>query len=234
MKTRTNSSHSIRWWLASFSVAALPLAGLAGGCVVDADLASFRWSTLFTNEVPLRWDWPSGATAGQLVISGLTARVVNQRFTSVTTHYDWSVGTTTREEVYQLTLTFYDGNDEAMTGQVLRASLAALSPATRVIAIPGNTLLDTSWNRLGATAIIPYRADWVSSTNGNATLLLARQNGTRSVTVTTDSPVGWYGWPLCEGWGTGWFNLSLGFENITTNLTATCFRPAAGTCYRFE
>ncbi len=70
-----------------------------------------HWTTVFTNEVPLQWEWPAAAVSAALSITGMGGACATN-FTEAAAGYLWRVfpgSAPAAEDVYELTLTFKDG-----------------------------------------------------------------------------------------------------------------------------
>lgn len=170
-----------------------------------------RWSTVFTNEVPLRWDWPASATTAELEITGMNSAAVTN-FTPGTSFYVWrpfAGRVPSAEDIYTLGLTFYR-SDQTVVG-ALTARLAVLTGSF------GKTVVDLRPVKQAEvftkrSMVIPYDACWAASTAGASGSVL---------TVTTSRKVaqtnrfagtsGYYGYKLND-FGCGTFEWGLTFS----------------------
>jgi hypothetical protein len=177
-----------------------------------------HWETIFTNSLELAWRWQDGANSAHLNISGMAGTVWETRVTTEVSNLLWQIsapGTQPAEDVYELVLTFLDGNDEVVGAQTSR--LAAVSGAwgpTRVDTVPEGD----RWSRIRENAVIPYDAGWTAATDGAPTgrLVIARDG--LSQTFTLPHPSGHFGWRVKGGeWGYGIFSLTLDFPGTVTN-----------------
>lgn len=185
-----------------------------------------RWKTVFTSEVPLQWGWHEDATSAQLEIAGMNSTFATN-FTAVTSNYLWrafSGSTPSAEDVYDLTLTFYDSESAAVESQ--SAQLAVVKGAlgnTKVI----TTSDDTPWPKLHGNAVIPYDAGWSAAT-ASATasqLEIAKEDGATQTYALADT-AGYFGWEVIgSGLGTGAFNLALSFPGTQGEWSGTLVRP---------
>jgi hypothetical protein len=173
-----------------------------------------HWSTVFTNEVPLRWVWPSGATSVDLGITGLTTTfTTNMNVT--TSNYVWKVFTgavPSVDDLYTLTLTFKNG---AATVNVQTAQLAVVKAAFGPTEVSTDYMEAKLWTKARSTMVIPYDVSWTAATVGAATSqLLITRGGMSDVTYPLTAS-GYHGWNIeKEGWGFGTFALALTFPGI--------------------
>ncbi len=175
-----------------------------------------RWETVFTNEVPLRWDWGLSATRARLEMLGMNTSFVTN-FTRETTTYVWhpfSTAFSSAEDVYDLRLTFYDANDAVENA--LTSRLAVVTGAF------GKTVVDTrpmekGWGRSKENRVVPYDAYWTEETAHatNACLLVAiKRNETQTNFLNEIS--GYYGCKLtCSESEGGTVRLALTFSNTS-------------------
>jgi len=190
-----------------------------------------RWTTVLTNEVPLRWTWNENATSAELKILGMnTAFTTN--FTEATTSYLWkafSGNTPLTEDLYDLTLTFYNGSSEVV--ETLTSQLAVVKSAignTEVISTPESM----PWPRISRNVVIPYDSGWLASNVAaeEGELTIARANNSMQETTVLDTPAGYFGWKVDRSsWGFGTFNLALSFTGIDGELNGTLVRIPQGT-----
>ena len=176
-----------------------------------------RWSTVYTNEVPLAWEWHAGASRAQLDITGMNGSVATN-FASVTTNWLWRAfpsGVPSAEDAYTLTLTFFSGDARvgALTSQVAVATGAF--GETAVIPTPEGT----PWPTLKENVVIPYDAGWAAATAGatNSRLVIAKTGGPTQTNILAYAD-GYFGWRVKRSdWGYGTFNLALTFPDTVTN-----------------
>ncbi|HNX34818.1 MAG TPA: FecR domain-containing protein [Kiritimatiellia bacterium] len=169
-----------------------------------------RWSTVFTNEVPLRWDWPLSATTAELEIVGMNSVLVTN-FTPGTSFYLWrpfAGRVPSEEDIYTLCLTFYKG-EMAVAGE-LTSRLAVLTGAF------GKTVVDLRPTGQPAvftkrSMVIPYDACWDASTANASGCMLAVTTSRKSTQVNRFAETsGYYGYRLND-FGCGTFEWGLTF-----------------------
>ncbi len=194
------------------------------------------WSTVFTNEVPLTWDWATGAASARLEITGMNSSLATN-FTEVTTHWLWQVfpsAVPASEDVYDLTLTFYTSGS-VVTG-ALNAHLAVVAGAF------GKAEVDPApesrtWGTVDANVVIPYDAGWTNATAGAATSrLVIEKDGGTTQTNEGAAAAGYFGWKIRRSlWGYGTFSLTLTFPDKATNQwDASLVRMPDGTMVRVQ
>lgn len=191
---------------------------------------SRHWRTVFTNEVPLTWNWSAAATHAELGITGMNGSFTTN-FTEVTSGFLWRAfgsSAPSVEDVYDLTLTFY-GNSESVVG-VLTSRLAVVTAAfgrTAVIPTPGAR----GWTTVRNDSVIPYDAGWTAATADAARsrLVIAKVGGMTQTNALSDA-AGYFGWKLKHSeWGYGTFNLALTFPDAEGEWYETVMRPVDGT-----
>ncbi len=189
-----------------------------------------HWSTVFTNEVPLKWNWAAAATHAELGIAGMSGSFVTN-FTPVTSNYVWRTfggSAPSEDDVYDLSLTFYGAGDSVVG--VLTSRLAVLKAAfgqAEVITGPS----DTKWTMVKTDAVIPYDAAWMATTADACAsrLVIAKKSGA-SQTNTLADVSGYFGWKLrAGGWGYGTFDLALTFPGTDGEWDATLVYIPGGT-----
>jgi len=223
---------------ALLAAAAMTGAGVAGAAsepsapiLVDTSPCHNRhWTTVFTNAVPLRWNWVTNAQSAELAITGMNSSFVTNFTDLSTTNWVWPAfapSEPSAEDVYDLTLTFKDNN--AVVG-ALTSRLAVVTAAfgkTAVIPTPG----DKPWPTLKGNVVIPYDAEWTEATENATTsrVVIAKQGGITQANAMADAS-GYFGWKVKRGnWGYGTFNLALTFPGTVTNgWDATLVRLAEG------
>lgn len=226
---------------AALATAAAIVCSTAGVCRAEpatADLVttadSWMWRTLFTNTVPLTWNWPNGATTAQLVISGMNSATQTVAFTAPESNYTWTAFSTalpSREEVYQLRLTFYEASavSEAYTSQ-----LAVVAAAFGPTPVKADTA-SRDWRKVRDAAVIPYSAAWEENAAAATNVLLTVAGPDKSGEARFSDRLGYYGLQLSSsGWGFGAFDLTLSFLGTAVNLNATLFRSPEGSVISLE
>ena len=195
-----------------------------------------RWTTVFTNEVPLQWDWPATAASAELNIAGMNGSFVTN-FTTVTSNWLWRAFASdvpSAEDTYSLTLTFKNSGSA-----VVGALTSRLSVVTGAF---GETPVDPDpsgpkWAKVKENVLIPYDAGWTEATADAAVgqLVIAKVGGAVQTNALADA-AGYYGWKLKHGdWGYGTFNLTLAFPGTVTNVwDAALVRPMDGTMIRMQ
>lgn len=189
-----------------------------------------HWSTVFTNEVPLRWNWNAAATRAELDIAGMGGTFVTN-FSSVTSGYLWRAfdGTVpSREDVYDLTLTFYNGGDSVVG--VLTSRLAVVTAAFGETAVNADPS-DAKWETVRTDAVIPYDTTWAAATaDAVASRLVVAKTGGAIQTNALSDASGYFGWKLKNsGWGHGTFDLALTFPDAEGVWDATVTYVPGGT-----
>ena len=204
----------------------------SGEVLVDATHCSRHWTTVFTNEVPLTWNWATNATGAKLDIVGMNSTFTTNLSTDVS-NCVWrafGTGAPSAEDVYRLTLTFYKNTEVvgALTSQL--AVVKGAFGAAAVNAVSNNP----AWSRVTGNVVIPYDAAWdpVSATNAlSAQLVIAKEDGSARTNAFSDA-AGFYGWQIKNnGWGYGLFGLSLGFPGTASAWAAELMRPLDGTAF---
>lgn len=204
--------------------------------LVDAAYRNKHWSTLYTNAVPLTWDWNTNAASATLAISGMGG-TVSTNFATVTSNCLWRVSETavpTAEDVYDLTLTFYAAGGAAVGA--LTSRLAVVTGAfgqTPVNPVVGSR----SWSQVKSDVVIPYDVSWPEApTNATATTqFVIAKNGGAVETNTYANVAGYTGWKFVHSnWGYGTFGLTLSFPGSTNVWTAELTRPMDGTMIRMQ
>ncbi|MFA7173730.1 MAG: hypothetical protein WC340_09995 [Kiritimatiellia bacterium] len=189
-----------------------------------------RWTAVFTNEVPLQWGWCcTNATSAQLEIVGMNSTFTTN-FTVVTSNYLWqafSTSTPSNEDVYDLTLTFYNSGS-AVVG-ALTSRLAVVQGAlgqTGVI----STSEATPWPKINKNAVISYEAGWKKTTAAasESQLVIAKEDGMTRTNALVDT-AGYFGWKIKRSdWGYGTFNLALTFPGTEGEWNGTLVRTPEG------
>lgn len=194
-----------------------------------------HWSTVFTNEVPLRWNWSTAATHAKLDIAGMGGSLVTN-FSSVTSNFLWRVfdGTVpAKEDVYALSLTFYNDSDSVVG--VLTSRLAVVTAAF------GRTEVNTGaseakWEIIRDDAVLPYDATWTTAAaDATASRLVIAKTGYAIQTNALADASGYFGWKLKRsGWGYGTFDLSLTFSDAEGVWPATVIYMPVGTLFLMQ
>lgn len=227
-----------RQWMCAMAATTVFLAAAASAAVsaevlVDAALCSRHWTTVFTNEVPLAWNWPTNATGARLDIVGMNSTFTTNIETDVS-NCVWrafGTGAPSAEDVYRLTLTFYKNVE--IVG-VLTSQLAVVKGAFGAAAV--NAVSNNpAWSRVKENVVIPYDGAWdtVLATNAlSAQLVIASEDGLARTNIFSDA-AGFYGWQIKNnGWGYGTFDLWLTFPGMANVWTAELMRPLDGTMVR--
>lgn len=191
---------------------------------------NLHWSTLFTNEVPLEWEWPAEAVSATLMITGMRESFTTN-FTPETASYLWrpfTMEAPSEEDVYALTMTFEDsGVNEVGT---LAAQLAVVAGAFGKVSVdPGPS--DRRWDKVKCNVVIPYDATWTEATADAAAsrLLIEKTAGATQEYLPGDAS-GYFGWKLWNsGWGYGVFALTLTFPDFDGAWQATLAYIPGGT-----
>jgi len=189
-----------------------------------------HWSTVFTNEVPLQWNWNAAATRAVLAITGMSGMFVTN-CTAATSNCVWRVfdgAAPSTDGVYDLALTFY-GDDDSVVG-VLTSRLAVLKAAFGQDEVNTDTS-DTKWATVGTDAVIPYDATWTTGTVDavSGRLVIAKVNGATQTNTMADAS-GYFGWKRrIDGWGYGTFDLALTFPETEGEWDATLVCVPDGT-----
>ena len=203
---------------------------------VDANSRSRHWTTLCTNAVPLRWNWNSDATHAKLEIVGMNDAYATN-FASAVSNWVWQAfgtGTPSTEDVYDLTLTFYDGGETVI--EALTSRLAVVKGAF------GNATVNAdadnaAWSKVKENAAVPYDAAWGADSvtqAASAQVVIAKASGAVQTNAFADV-AGYAGWKIRNsGWGYGTFDLSLTFVGATNEWTAELTRPLDGTMVRMR
>lgn len=202
--------------------------------LVDAAYRNKHWMTVYTNTVPLTWDWNANAANATLAISGMNSAFATN-FAAVTSNYIWQVSGTSVpavEDVYDLTLTFYAAG--GATVGALTSRLAVVTGSfgqTPVNPVDGSR----SWSQVKSNVVIPYDVSWPEApTNATATtqFVIAKDGGAVE-TNTYANVAGYTGWKIVHSnWGYGTFALTLSFPGSTNIWTAELTRPMDGTMFR--
>ena len=218
-------------WTAALGLAGTSVfAALSDAVFVDATSRAKHWETVFTNEVPLRWNWATNAASATLVVAGMNGSFVTNVTTEVS-NVVWHAFTSTvptAEDLYNLTLIFLDTN-RAVVG-VQTARLAVVTGAfggTAVNAVAAGT----AWSKAKENAVLPYDALWSSSgTNATSAQAVIAKVGGASQTNTFPDTAGYFGWKIRNGgWGYGTFDLALTFAGVTNAWSAELTRALDGT-----
>ena len=198
---------------------------------VDANERSRHWMTLYTNAVPLAWNWKTNATHANLEIVGMS-NTVSTNFTLSVSNWVWQAFETASpvaEDVYDLTLTFYDDSETVV--EELTSRLAVVKGAFRNAAVNADAA-SAAWTKVKADVVIPYDAVWGTDAATNAVsaqLVIAKVGGAIQTNAFEDV-AGYAGWKLRNSsWGCGTFDLSLAFAGSTNAWAAERIRLLYGT-----
>lgn len=234
MKNRKNT---VAAWVAAtlLLTGAEAFATPSGQVLVDGDLRSAHWTTVFTNAVPLAWEWSTNATYATLDIVGMNGAITTNLYKNATSNWLWPAfapGVPAAEDVYDLTLTFYTDSD--VIAGALTSRLAVVTGAFGAAEV--NAVSNSpAWTKVKDNAVIPYDAAFsAAATNAvSAQLVIAKQGGATQ-TETSPDIAGYFGWKVRNsGWGSGTFDLSLTFPpSGAAALTAELTRSTDGTRVR--
>ena len=195
-----------------------------------------HWSTVYTNEVPLRWNWTANAVRAELEIAGKNGTVTTN-FSTAVSNWIWRAfasSSPSAEDVYDLKLIFYSGSGMAVG--VLTSRLAVVVSAFGETAVdPGPSTRE--WAMVKNNVVIPYDATWTAAT-ADATrsqFVIAKVGGALQTNALADAS-GYCGWKIRHSdWGYGTFNLALTFPGTVTNgWDAALTRPMDGTMIRMQ
>jgi hypothetical protein len=204
--------------------------------VNTSPVRNLRWSTVYTNAIPLAWNWPANAVGARLEIVGMNGTYTTNVTTAVSNCL-WTAfasSAPSSEDVYDLTLTFLNSGD-AVVG-ALTSRLAVVTGAFGETAVdPGPS--DRKWTKVKDNAVIPYDAGWTEATAGaaNSRLVIAKAGGLTQTNALADAS-GYYGWKVKRSdWGYGTFHLALTFPGMVTNAwDAALTRVMDGTLIRMQ
>jgi len=193
------------------------------------------WTTVLTNEVPLRWNWNAAATHAELDIRGMNASFTTN-FTGITSNYLWRTfagSVPEREDAYTLTLRFYNGND-VLVG-AMTSKLAVVTGAFgKAVVDPGPA--EKNWARIRDNVVIPYDSTWAAATAdaANGRIVIAKIGGTSQTNAFADAS-SYYGLKLKHGdWEYGAFFLALTFPGHEGEWNANVVYVPNGTLIRVK
>lgn len=201
------------------------------------------WQTAYTNEIPILWEWgPTNAAKASLAYKAMNASGSNTFSRADGPASFFLPSATTDEDLYTLVLTYADSNGNALsvlTGRVASVKGVAKSGATTPATIDATSASTTlpkvqAWPRVKRpeakcdNAVFAYDAAWVkTNATQTASLIIAKQNDSATLTTVLDGKTGWYGWELVQSaWKYGWFTLTLNADS--DNLSASVYRPSQG------
>ncbi len=223
-------AHLLVCGLTAGAVSAARADAVSEAAVVDAAPCGRHWTTLFTNEVPLRWDWVSGTARARLDVAGMGG--------TVATNFDagassalwraWASATPTAEDVLTLVLTLSDDGDAVVGALTARVVVVAGAFGQRAVDAEDS---GAAWSKIKRNAVIPYDAGWISDTNAarEVRLTIAKTGGGVQTNTFADLS-GYCGWKVVNGgWGYGAFDLTLSFEGTTNAWSAALTHPLDGT-----
>lgn len=200
---------------------------------------SMHWMTVRTPAVPLQWDWQANAVSARLTIVGMNSSIVKD-FASVTTNWVWQaapseVPSAEDEDVYTLTLAFYDGGG-IIVGE-LTSRLAVVTGAFGQTPVDPSLTETPAWRRVKGNVVIPYQARWdaASATATNSLLGIARADGMTQTNALLNTS-GYFGWQVKNNnWGYGTFDLTLTFPGtVASGWEATLFRMPTATVFNIR
>jgi hypothetical protein len=189
-----------------------------------------RWTTVFTNEIPLQWEWNAEATSAELEIAGMNG-TVSTNLGAAASNFLWRAFASdapTEEDTYALTLTFR--KDGGTVVGALTARLAVVAGAFGEASVNPSPS-DPKWGKVKGNAVIPYDAGWAAATAGAdaGRLVIAKAGGAAQTNALPDA-AGYHGWRIRDSdWGYGTFNLSLTFPGTEGEWDAALTRVPEGT-----
>ncbi len=188
------------------------------------------WQTAFTNEVRVPWAACPSATSATLKTIGsageTTAAIVRSGGELETSHF---LAVPPDEDVYTLELTYLGAGDavlEVVTGKVAFVKSATLGASVDGIAVDASAT--KPWSRTtrpgttGDRVVFGYEAGWIGDETA-AGVSIVKQRADNSLSDPA-ADGGWVAWNLRQGWGFGWFDVSLVGEG-GSSLSASVWRP---------
>lgn len=189
------------------------------------------WQTAFTNEVRVPWSACPSAVSATLKMTGMggetvmpIARIGGELETA---HF---LPVPADEDVCTLELTYLDAGGSALetvTGTV--AFVRGVASGASAEGIVVDVSETKPWNRTtrpgtdGERVVFGYEAGWL----GDEAVAHVHVSKQGSAGMTSDWPAadgGWIAWNLRQGWGYGWFDVSLVGEGANP-LFASVWRP---------
>lgn len=222
---------NMRWAALAAAAMTVPLAWAVSSdsILVDGTSDAKHWETVFTNSVPLRWNWAANAVRAELMIAGMNGTMTTN-FTATVSNYVWRAFETdfpSSEDVYDLTLDFFDNEEVLVEARTSRLAV--------VVGAFNSATVDTvetsrTWPKVKATAIIPYDAAWAGASNTVGPQVVIAKAGGAVQTNAFGNTSGYYGWKLRNsGWGYGTFNLTLSYASVANIYEAEVTRSLDGT-----
>ena len=226
--------------MAAMGIAAM-LSVEAAEAVLDrmCEGVSRYWQVAFTNEVRVPWAACPSATSATLKMIGKdgesTTTITRSGEELETAHF---LAVPNGEDVCTLELTYLGAGGAALemvTGRVAFVQSAVRGASVDGIAVDASTA--KPWNRTerpgvaDGRIVIGYDADWIDG-ESDAHIVLARQTGDKTFSGPT-ADGGWIVWNLRQGWGFGWFDVSLVGEG-GGSLVASVWRPNMATIILFK
>lgn len=203
-------------------------AATSASTLVDATTRYRHWMTVYTNNVPLQWQWPEGASHAALSVTGMNGTTTIP-FNEPTEGYVWQAFPTAEpatEDIYDLTLTFYANNQTPLQIQTVR--LAVVKGAFGATPVDASEASQT-WTRLKGNVVLSYDAAWEPPADG-AHLQIARLGDTAQDVLPADTQSGYYAWNFSSGhWDYGKFLVTLTFLGTETTWRAELDRYPGGT-----
>ena len=197
------------------------------------------WQVAFTNEVRVPWAACPSATSATLKTIGMdgesTTTITRSGEELETAHF---LTVPNGEDVHTLELTYLGAGGaalETVTGRVAFVKSAARGASVDGIAVDASAA--KPWNRTERPGVaddrivLGYDADWIDG-ESDAHVVLARQTGDKTFSGPTAGG-GWIVWNLHQGWGFGWFDVSLVGEG-GSSLVASVWRPNMATIIQFK
>ena len=226
--------------VAAMGIVAL-LSAEAAEAVLDrmCEGVSRYWQVAFTNEVRVPWAACPSATSATLKTIGKDGEATTT-ITRSGEELETAIFLTVPngEDVCTLELTYLGAGGaalETVTGRVAFVQSAARGASVDGIAVDASET--KPWNRTerpgvaDGRIVIGYDADWIDG-ESNAHIVLARQTGDKTFSGMT-AEGGWIAWNLRQGWGFGWFDVSLVGEG-GGSLVASVWRPNMATIILFK
>lgn len=223
------------WITATGLMETAALAMLSDPVLVDATSRAKHWETVFTNTVPLRWNWVTNAVSANLDIEGMNTSFTTN-VTKTVSNVVWRAfasAAPSSEDLYMLTLTFFDNNQTVVGVQTARlAVVTGAFAGTAVNAFAASQ----GWTNVKENTVFPYDAFWsVSGTNAAAAQVVIAKISSASQTNVFPDTTGYFGWKIRNsGWGYGTFDLTLSFIGITNVWSAELARFLDGTSVRIK
>jgi len=180
---------------------------------------NLHWTTVFTNQIPLRWSWCTNAVNAELTITGMNGSFETNFTDTSTTEWIWPAFSTSFpsvDDVFDLTLAFKDNQDIIVGALTSRLTVVAGAfGQSKVI----TSLESKPWSVVNDNAVIPYNSEWLETTYSatDSRLVISRIGGFTYTNEMADAS-GYIGWKIRNSnWGFGTFNLALTFPGSESN-----------------